>query len=167
MVPSSIPPLNCFHFDNFLANCNSPTCSSQCRRLVQLMQCHVLSCLCDNPCKRSQAICHETGALCPLAGFCLSLYSMHVLNRDINMIQTNKQNKTKLLGHLDFNVKGCLQNWNRGKMIAVKRFSYVHCQTFPFAFCTRNRERTKNNNMYVLYQKVNNGLPFYSSTVLF
>ena len=27
----------------------------------------------------------------PLAGFCLSLYSLHVLNRDVNMIQTNYQ----------------------------------------------------------------------------
>ena len=26
----------------------------------------------------------------PLASFCLSLYSLHVLNRDVNMIQINK-----------------------------------------------------------------------------
>ena len=32
-----------------------------------------------------------------LAGFCLSLYGLRVLNREVNMIQTNKQTKTKRL----------------------------------------------------------------------
>ena len=35
----------------------------------------------------------------PLADFRLSLYSLHVLNRDINMIQTNKQTNTNKLNH--------------------------------------------------------------------
>ena len=47
---------------------------------------HVLSCLCDNACKQSLAICRKSRAL--LAGFCLSLYGLHVLNRDVNMIQS-------------------------------------------------------------------------------
>ena len=35
----------------------------------------------------------RVGHCVPLAGFCLSLYDLHALNRDVNMIQTNKQNK--------------------------------------------------------------------------
>ena len=50
---------------------------------------HVLSCLCDNACKRSLAICCKSRASCPVS-LCLSLYGLHVLNRDFNMIQTNK-----------------------------------------------------------------------------
>ena len=46
---------------------------------------HVLSCLCDNACKRSLAICRKSRALC------LSLYDPHALNRDINMIQSINQ----------------------------------------------------------------------------
>ena len=30
---------------------------------------HVLSCLCDNACKRSLAICHKRRALCPVSRF--------------------------------------------------------------------------------------------------
>ena len=41
--------------------------------------------VCDNACKRSLTICHKSRAL--LAGFCLSLYSLHVPNRDFNVIQ--------------------------------------------------------------------------------
>ena len=53
---------------------------------------HVSSCLCDDACKRSLAICRKSTWHCvPLAGFCLSLYSLDVLNGDVNMIQTNKQ----------------------------------------------------------------------------
>ena len=51
---------------------------------IQLV--HVLPCLCDNACKKSLVICHKSRALCPAAGCCL--YSLHVLNRDVNMIQT-------------------------------------------------------------------------------
>ena len=42
---------------------------------------HVVLCLC----KRSLVICHKSRA-----GFCLSLYGLHVLNRDLNIIQTKK-----------------------------------------------------------------------------
>ena len=35
----------------------------------------------------------------PLAGFCLSIYDLHALNRDVNMIQTNK--------HVDYVVVKC------------------------------------------------------------
>ena len=52
---------------------------------------HVLSCLCDNACKGSLAICHKSRASCPISRLLSVLYSLHVLNRDMNMIQTNKQ----------------------------------------------------------------------------
>ena len=58
----------CFdHVNNSHSNCESPTCSSQCRRLVQQKPCHVLSCPCDNACKRSLAICRKSRALCPVS----------------------------------------------------------------------------------------------------
>ena len=46
---------------------------------------HVCSCLCDNECERSLAVYRKSGALY------LSIYSLQVLNRGVNMIQTNKQ----------------------------------------------------------------------------
>ena len=52
----------------------------------------MLLCLCNNSCKSSLAICRKSRVCVPLAGFCLSLYDLHALNRDVNMIQTNKQN---------------------------------------------------------------------------
>ena len=36
----------------------------------------------------------RVGHRVPLAGLCLALYSLHVLNRHVNMIQTNKTNST-------------------------------------------------------------------------
>ena len=46
-----------------------------------------LLCLCDNACKRCHLfvvrICH----LVPVAGFSLSLCSMHVVNSDVNMVK--------------------------------------------------------------------------------
>ena len=33
----------------------------------------------------------RVGHRVPLAGICLSLYDLHALNRDVNMIQINKQ----------------------------------------------------------------------------
>ena len=72
----------------------SPTWSSQCFWLIHQRAFHVLPCLCDIACKGSLAICcKSTGHCVPLAGFCLSLNGLHVLNREVNMIQTNK-NKT-------------------------------------------------------------------------
>ena len=52
-------------FDNSLAICVSLTCSHQCHRLVRQRLCHVLSCLCDNTCKRSLVICRESRQFCP------------------------------------------------------------------------------------------------------
>ena len=56
--------------------------------LVQQRTCRVVSCACDSACKRSLAVCRKSRHCVLLAGFCLSLYSLHVLNRDVNMIQT-------------------------------------------------------------------------------
>ena len=50
----------------------------------------MLSCLCGNVCKSPLAICRKGRAYC-VPGFCLSLYSPYMVNRDVNMIQTNKQ----------------------------------------------------------------------------
>ena len=47
----------------------------------------LLSCLCDNTCKRSLATCRKSRHHVQLPGFCLSLYGLHVLNRDVNMIK--------------------------------------------------------------------------------
>ena len=53
---------------------------------------HVLLCLCNNACKRSLAIYRKRVGHCvPLAGFCLSLYDLHTLNRDVNMVQSINQ----------------------------------------------------------------------------
>ena len=38
----------------------------------------------------------RVGHRIPLAGFCLSLYGLHVLQTDVNMIQTNKKQLTSL-----------------------------------------------------------------------
>ena len=50
---------------------------------------HVLSCLCDNACKRSLAICRKSRASCPVSRLLSVPMCLHVLNRDVNMIQTN------------------------------------------------------------------------------
>ena len=63
------PALFCFHFDHVrssLAICVSPNCSNQ-HQLRQQRPCHVLSCLCDNACKGSLAICRKNRALCPVS----------------------------------------------------------------------------------------------------
>ena len=51
---------------------------------------HVLLCLCNNACKRSLAICRKSRALCPVSRRLSVPIWVHVLNRDDNMIQTNK-----------------------------------------------------------------------------
>ena len=61
-------------------------CSSQCCWLVDQRPCHVLSWLCHNVCKISLAIWRR--ALCPISMLLLSLSSLHVLNRDVNFIQS-------------------------------------------------------------------------------
>ena len=40
-------------------------------------------------------MCHKHHV--PLAGFCLSLHDLHVLNRDVNMIQIIKQTKEQTI----------------------------------------------------------------------
>ena len=45
--------------------------------------------LCDNARKRSPVICRKSRASC-IVSRSLSLNRLHVLNRDVNMIQTNK-----------------------------------------------------------------------------
>ena len=60
-------------------------------------------CLCDNACKRSLAICRKSMHCVPLAGLCLSLYNLHVLKRDVNMIQqTNKSIHSDLIISMSF-----------------------------------------------------------------
>ena len=54
-------------FDNSLAICKSLNCSNQCHRLVYQKTCHVLSCFCDNACKRSLAICCKSRVSCPVS----------------------------------------------------------------------------------------------------
>ena len=79
------------HFDNSHCICMSPTCSSQCCLLVQQRPYHVLSCLLIMHVKDPQLSVVRVGYCVPLAGFYLSLYDLHALNMDFNMIQTNKQ----------------------------------------------------------------------------
>ena len=55
---------------------------SACCQLVHQILCHVVPCLCDNAFKRSPAIVWVR----------LSLFSLLVLNRDVNMIQTSSYN---------------------------------------------------------------------------
>ena len=49
----------------------------------------------------------RVGHRVPLVGFCLSLYGLHVLNRDVNMIQTNKQTNKQTKAHAAYNVAQC------------------------------------------------------------
>ena len=51
---------------------------------------HVLSCLCVNACKTSLAICCNSRTSCPVSRpLTVPIYGLHVLNKDVNMIQTN------------------------------------------------------------------------------
>ena len=66
------------------------TCPHQCRRQV-----HQSPSICYHVCvimhvKDPWLSVERVRHHVPLAGFCLSLYSLHVLNRDLYMIQTNK-----------------------------------------------------------------------------
>ena len=53
--------------DNLLTTCGSQTCSSQCHGSVNQSRRHLFSCLCDNACKRSLAICRKSRASCPVS----------------------------------------------------------------------------------------------------
>ena len=50
------------------ATCMLPTCSRQCHWFVYQWTCHVLSCLCDNACKRSLAIFRKSRVSCSVSG---------------------------------------------------------------------------------------------------
>ena len=78
------------HVDNSFANCVSPTGSNQCRLMAQQRPCHVLYRLSDYACKRSLAICRISRHCIP-SSFCPSLCNLHMLNRDVNTIQTKSK----------------------------------------------------------------------------
>ena len=68
----------------------------------------------------------RVGLCVPLAGFCLSLFGMHVLNRDVNVIQTNKQ--TNKQNHLDLNTL-CLYHTCKVQLKPVgNQIVYVVCR---------------------------------------
>ena len=75
------------------------TCLHQCRQLVHQRpsMCHYVYVMMHV--KDPQLSVVRVGHCVPLAGFCLSLYSLHVLNRDVNMIQTKKIYCTQLCLH--------------------------------------------------------------------
>ena len=95
-----------------LGRADSSLAWSVCFRKVEFCQ-HVI--MCQQLVHQRPSICYHVyvvmhlkdpqpsvirvGHLVPLAGFCLSLYRLHTLNRDVNMIQTNKQtnNQSSLL----------------------------------------------------------------------
>ena len=65
--------------------------SHQCCRLVKQRLCPVLSCLCDNVCKRSLAICRKSGASCPISSLLSALPIWPArTERDVNIIQIQK-----------------------------------------------------------------------------
>ena len=65
------------------------TCSHKCWRLVQQRQSMCNHVYVIMYVKDPQLSVVTVGLHVPLAGFCLYLYSLHVLNRDVNLIQTN------------------------------------------------------------------------------
>ena len=69
-------------------------CSHQCRRLVKKRQsmCHYVCVMMHV--KDPYLSVVRVGHRVPLAGFCLSLYDLHALNRDVNMIQSINQSIT-------------------------------------------------------------------------
>ena len=98
-----LPQLCSIPFYNSLGNCVSLTCSRQCCRLVEQRPCHVLSCLCDNVCKRSLAICHKRRALCPV---CKSL-SVPIQSAGAEQGRQYDTNKQQMLGsNLDGSLSG-------------------------------------------------------------
>ena len=77
------------------------TRSHQCRRLVKKKpsMCYYVCVIMHV--KDPQLSVVRVGHCVPLTGFCLSLYDLHALNRDVNMIQTNKQTTFIYLKHMD------------------------------------------------------------------
>ena len=74
--------------DNSFPTCMSLTCYSQYRWLVKQRQCHVLSCLCDNACKRSLAIDCKIRTLCPVSKLLSVPIWPACVNRDVHIIPT-------------------------------------------------------------------------------
>ena len=60
----------------------------QCLQQVHQRPCHGLQCLCDNGCKRCLVVCCKSMAFCLIVH--LSLCSLHLLNRDVNMNTNTK-----------------------------------------------------------------------------
>ena len=93
-------------------------------------------CLCNDACKRSRAVVRE-GHHVPLAGFCLSLYGLHVLNRDVNMIQSINQSKTisQYLCHLQCNAFNVLTQtlflWEPVSLTVLLVGFKSHCTLAP------------------------------------
>ena len=79
-------------------------CSHQCWRLVQQRPSMCYHLYVIMIVKDSQFSVVRVGHCVLLAGFCLSLYDLHVLNRDVNMIQTNKQKIKKTTIQYSFKV---------------------------------------------------------------
>ena len=59
----------------------------------------------------------------PLAGFCLSLYDLHALNRDVNMIQTKMNTRRATLKLHTF------KNWKSS--FTYVRMSKMYLQVMP------------------------------------
>ena len=103
-----------------LSVCHWPCWLAQeCSQWHQLVQCHVLSCLCNNACKR-------VGHCVPLAGICLSLYSLHVLNRDINMIKKAKP----ITGIMVLRLSLCLNFASQCFFVSVQKSAEDKCGIF-------------------------------------
>ena len=92
MPQASVVLFALIHVGSSLANCVSLTSSSQCCQLVYQGPCHVFSCLCDNACKRSLAICLKSRALCPLS----RILSVPILSACVTMIYF-EQHKNKAI----------------------------------------------------------------------
>ena len=87
-----MPHLRSACFDNSLAVHVSLTDSLQYHWPVHQRPWRVLLCLYDNACERSLAICHKSRALCPVSRVLSDLYSLHVLNRNVDIIQMQNNN---------------------------------------------------------------------------
>ena len=85
----------------------------------------------------------------PLAGFCLSLYGLHALNRDVNMIQTNKQTNPSILpsicpsiyyAHCLVSPDRCLINYNikKSKKLFMWWYGGIICWNFEYSKIENN-----------------------------
>ena len=105
------------------------TCPHQCWRLVHQR---------PSMCNHASVIMHvkdpllsviRVGHCVPSAGLFLSLYSLHVLNRDVNLIQTNKQN------HLGKNISG--KKVIKAVTVTTHELAtYFHHYSPDFAWCS-------------------------------